>query len=63
MSDISIQFAWYDLPLIAIIIGWPGLLLGGLAGFFVWRKHRVAGTTLGAVVGIALWFGGTFLFA
>jgi hypothetical protein len=63
MSDISIQFAWYDLPLIAVIIGWPGLVLGAVAGFFIWRKHRAAGAALGAVGGTSLWLGISYLFA
>jgi hypothetical protein len=63
MSDISIQFEWYDLPLIALIIGWPGLLLGALAGFLVWRRHRAAGAVLGAAGGISLWLGVSYLLA
>ncbi len=63
MSDISIQFESYDLPLIALIIGWPGLLMGALAGFLVWRKHRVPGAALGAVGGISLWLAVSYLLA
>ena len=41
MSDINIQFDWYVFPLIAVMFGWPGLLIGGIAGGYLWRRHRV----------------------
>jgi hypothetical protein len=61
MSDIKIEFDWYVFPLLALMFGWPGLLIGGVAGGYLWRRHRVIGTLLGALLGIALWCGGEFL--
>ncbi len=36
MSDINIEFDWYVFPLIAVMFGWPGLLLGALLGMGLW---------------------------
>jgi hypothetical protein len=55
MSDINIEFDWYVFPLIAVMVGWPGMLIGGVAGGYLWRRHRVVGTLLGAIAGTALW--------
>ena len=35
MSDINIEFDWYVFPLIAVMFGWPGLLIGGIAGYAI----------------------------
>jgi hypothetical protein len=61
MSDIKIEFDWYVFPLIAVMIGWPGMLIGGVAGGVLWRRHRLIGTLLGAIAGTALWATGEFL--
>ena len=61
MSDINIEFDWYVFPLLALMFGWPGLLIGGFAGGYLWRRHRVIGALLGALLGTALWCGGEFL--
>jgi hypothetical protein len=61
MSDINIEFDWYVFPLLALMFGWPGLLIGGVTGGYLWRRHRVIGTLLGALMGTALWCGGEFL--
>jgi len=61
MSDISIQFTWLDLLLVALLIGWPGLLLGAALGAAAWRRHRVYGALIGAILGLALWVGVQFL--
>jgi hypothetical protein len=55
LSDIQIHFDWYVFPLLAVMIGWPGLLLGLAVGGFAWRRHRVIGALLGAVTGTAVW--------
>jgi len=56
MSDISINFTWYELLLISPILGWPGLLAGGAAGAFAWPKRPIVGGVIGAVVGNLLVF-------
>lgn len=57
MSDISFHFTWLDLILASPVLGWPGLIVGGLIGAWVWRKRRIVGGVLGAVVGcLALFF-------
>jgi len=61
MSDISIQFTWLDLLLVALLVGWPGLLLGAGLGVAAWRRHPVYGALIGSVAGLALWLGGQFL--
>ena len=63
MSDISIQFTWLDLLLVALLVGWPGLLLGATIGAIGWRRHRVYGAALGAFLGLALWAGLRFAWA
>jgi hypothetical protein len=56
MSDISFHFTLIDLLVAAPVFGWPGLLLGGAAGALVWRKRRMVGALLGAILGCAVWF-------
>jgi Na+/proline symporter len=58
MSDIGILNDPLSLVAIALIFGSPGLLLGGIAGALLWRRHRVGGGVLGAVAGFALWLTG-----
>jgi hypothetical protein len=55
LSDIQIHFDWYVFPLLAVMIGWPGLLLGAAVGGFAWRSHRVIGAFLGGLTGTAAW--------
>ena len=52
MSDISINLSWLDL---LIMFGWPGAILGGALSAVVWRRRRLAGAGLGAVLGWLLW--------
>ena len=61
MSDISIQFTWYEILLFALIIGSPGLVLGGALGAFAWKRHRVCGALLGAVIGLGACLGLEYL--
>jgi len=61
MSDINIEFDWYVWPVIAVMIGWPGLLLGTAIGAVLWRRHRVIGGLLGLVAGTLAWDFGFYL--
>ena len=61
MSDISIEFTWYELLIGALFLGWPGLLLGAVLGAVAWRHHRVYGALIGATLGLPLWVGVQFL--
>jgi Na+/proline symporter len=58
MSDIGILNDPLSLIAIALIFGSPGLLLGGIAGALLWRRHRVGGGVLGAIAGFVLWLAG-----
>ena len=51
MSDIDIKFEWWELVLFSPLLGWPGIILGGLAGALAWRKRPVVGALLGAIAG------------
>ncbi|MFZ5616954.1 MAG: hypothetical protein ACOZAA_06505 [Pseudomonadota bacterium] len=51
MSDISINFAWYELLAVSPALGWPGLLAGGALGAALWRRRRIWGGVLGAIAG------------
>jgi len=55
MSDISIQFTWFDLLLVALLIGWPGLLLGAalgaVAGGAIASTARSSARSSGSVCG------------
>jgi hypothetical protein len=63
LSDIRLEFEWYDIALVALMIGWPGLLIGAVAGALAWRRRRLIGTLLGALAGLALWVGVQFAWA
>ena len=60
MSDIGFEFDWYFWPVIAVMIGWPGLLLGTAAGTALWRRHRVLGALAGLIAGTLLWDTGLY---
>jgi Na+/proline symporter len=60
LSDIQLDFGWDAVLLITLMIGWPGLLLGGLVGGLVWRRRRWAGALIGAFSGLVLWAGVQF---
>ena len=58
MSDIGILNDPVSMALMALILGSPGLAVGGLIGALAWRHHRIAGALLGAVLGFVLWLAG-----
>jgi hypothetical protein len=57
VSDIGILNDPVSLIAIVLLLGSPGLLLG-IPGALLWRKHRIAGALLGAVVGFVAWLAG-----
>jgi len=58
VSDIGILNDPVSLIVIALLFGSPGLLVGGIAGALPWRRHRIAGTPLGAIAGFVVWLTG-----
>lgn len=58
MSDISLNWGPLDWAEIALFIGAPGFVLGALLGAIAWRRHRLWGALLGAVIGLVLWDAG-----
>ena len=57
MSDISINISPLELILFSWVLGWPGLIIGGLLGALTWNKRRILGAVLGAIVGNLVVFG------
>jgi len=51
MSDISFHFSPLDLIIGSPIFGWPGLIGGAVLGAWLWRRQRILGGVLGAIVG------------
>jgi Na+/proline symporter len=62
VSDIGILNDPVSLIEIALILGSPGFLLGGIAGALLRRKHRIAGALLGAVAGFVICLTGWMIF-
>jgi Na+/proline symporter len=58
VSDIGILNDPVSLIAIALILGSPGILLGAIPGALLWRRHRVAGAAVGAVMGFVVWLTG-----
>jgi hypothetical protein len=58
MSDIGLHWGPFDIAIIALIIGAPGLVIGAALGAILWRRHRAYGALLGAVAGLLLWLAG-----
>ena len=61
MSDIRILNDPLSLLAIALLLGSPGFVIGGLTGLF-WRGHRKAGALLGAIAGFAICLAGWMYF-
>jgi Na+/proline symporter len=58
MSDIGILNDPFSIALIVLLLGSPGFVLGALIGALTWRRHRIAGALIGAVMGFVLWLAG-----
>jgi Na+/proline symporter len=63
MSDIGIFSGPLGTVFVLLILGAPGLPLGAIAGALLWRRHRVWGAALGAVIGFGLWLLGWLYFS
>jgi Na+/proline symporter len=63
MSDIGILTDWPSFLFLMSLLGAPGVPLGAILGVIAWRKHRVAGAILGAVIGFGIWLLGWFYFS
>jgi Na+/proline symporter len=62
VSDIGILNDPVSIIEIVLLLGSPGLLLGAIPGALLWRKHRIAGAVLGAVVGFVICLIGWMIF-
>ena len=62
MSDISINITWFDLLLFSPVLGWPGLIAGGVLGWMLWTKRPRLGALIGAIAGNLIVFGLRFLY-
>jgi hypothetical protein len=61
MSDIGLDWGPFDIAMIALTIGAPGLAVGAAVGVLAWRRHRLWGVVLGAVGGLLIWLAGFVL--
>jgi Na+/proline symporter len=62
MSSISWNSGLFNTVLGALIVGSPGIVIGGLIGAIAWRSHRTWGAAIGAILGCALWLYGWLYF-
>jgi Na+/proline symporter len=51
VSDISLDHLWPGFLLLSPVLGWPGLIAGAVLGAWAWKKRRIAGGVIGALVG------------
>jgi Na+/proline symporter len=62
MSDIGILNDPVSLIEIALLLGSPGFLLGAIPGALLWRRHRIIGALVGAVMGFVACLAGWLIF-
>ena len=60
MSDINLLSGPFNIVLLYLLFGGPGLVIGAIIGALLWRKNRTRGAELGAVIGfwmciVAVW--------
>ncbi len=58
MSDVGILNDFSSIVFVIMLIGSPGLAIGAILGALLWRRHRVIGCALGALIGGVLCFFG-----
>jgi hypothetical protein len=61
MSDIGPIFGPFDIAMLALMIGAPGLVQGGAASALAWERHRVWSALIGAVGRLLIWLAGFVL--
>ena len=62
MSDIGILNDPLSIAFMFLVLGSPGIPLGGISGALLWRGHRIIGAALGAASGFGLWLAGWLYF-
>jgi Na+/proline symporter len=62
MSDVGILNSPGAVLMIVLMLGSPGFAIGLVLGALLWRRHRIWGAGLGAVVGFGAWFLGWLYF-
>lgn len=55
--NFGIDYRWEHGIDTLIGLGWPGLVIGGAIGFWVWRQNRITSTSLSGLIGLCLWIG------
>lgn len=62
MSDISLNFGWYEILLLIPLVGWPGVVLGvALSAALFWKRRRILAGMVGALIGGMIWAAATVL--
>lgn len=54
MSDINLNFSVPDYLIMVLLAGSPGLVVGAGLGALAWRRRRLLGAALGALLGALL---------
>jgi hypothetical protein len=63
MSDIRILSDPLSVAFVLLVLGSPGIPLGGIVGALAWRGHRFIGAAFGAASGFGLWLLGWLYFS
>jgi Na+/proline symporter len=61
MSDIGPIFGPLDLFILALVASAPGFVIGAGLGALAWKRHRIVGALIGAIVGALLSLGAVIL--
>jgi Na+/proline symporter len=62
VSDIGILNDPVSIIAIILLLGSPGFVLGAIPGALLWRRHRIAGAMLGAMIGFVVCLVGWLIF-